>query len=470
MAAVDERRWPAGAVSADRKELRPPAAWASPPFPVASLPEPPDLLTELGSAHANLDPARLPATTRAALLKRLFLRVLRVYTRGQVLFNESALRVLHLLDAYLRRLVPQMQDSLEKLEARVRRLSEHSADRADLADRFYAHEVRIEDLEGEVEDLRDARRQMESGMASSQSNLQAFSARLTGELSRLEHAFERRQQDGAKEARESAEAIRRRIDELAAAQASGSQRLAEMAMDLARFVSARPPGQTAPEEIFPQGAYLEFENLFRGTRETVLARQRAYLPLLREAAARVGDGASFLDVGCGRGELLELAREAGLEMTGCDTDAEMVRECRARGLAAQPGGFWQVLARTDADSLGGVTALQVIEHLTYPDIRALLEMAHRALKSGGCILLETVNPLSWYAMRFFYADPSHRQPVPDATCEFLVKTAGFVDVETRLLHPVPAEELERVLGEAARGPLAEFLCGAQDYAVIGVKP
>jgi SAM-dependent methyltransferase len=404
------------------------------------------------------------------VLKRLFLRAFRVYTRGQVLFNEAALRVLDRLDGYLRRLVPQMQDSLETLEARVGQLSERAAEKGGLDELFHAQEVRIEDLEADVEELRDARRRLETGMASSESNLQAVSGRLTGELSRIGEDLGRRLREDATEARKSAETIRRRIDELAAAQESAAQRMAELAVDLARSASARPHGEPAPAEIFPPGAYLEFENLFRGTRETILARQKAYLPLLRQAAGRVGDGGSFLDVGCGRGELLELAREAGLDMRGCDTDPEMVRECRARGLAAEQRSFRQLLGTTGAESLAGVSALQVIEHLPYPEIRALLEMAHRALKKGGCILLETVNPLSWYAMRFFYADPSHRQPVPHATCEFLVRTAGFVGVETRLLNPVPAEEVERVLGDAARGPLAEFLCGAQDYAVIGVKP
>ena len=155
-------------------------------------------------------------------------------------------------------------------------------------------------------------------------------------------------------------------------------------------------------------------------------------------------------------------------MTGWDNDPAMVLHCRGLGLDAHAGDLFEALRSAEDSSLAGVTALQVIEHLPFPRIRQLLELAHRKLRPGGLLAVETINPASWYAMRFFYADPTHRQPVPDATCKFLMEMSGFGEITIEFLQPVSEEESRQVTGGDARlEPLARFLMGYQDYAALG---
>ena len=113
----------------------------------------------------------------------------------------------------------------------------------------------------------------------------------------------------------------------------------------------------------------------------------------------------------------------------------------------------------------------MIEHLPYHRIVRLVELAFQKLRAGGCLILETINPFSVYAMRHFYTDPSHIQPVPPTTAAFLVKARGFVDIRTLQLSPVENDPAQAVLGKDPKlAPLADFLFGYQDYAVVATKP
>jgi O-antigen chain-terminating methyltransferase len=363
------------------------------------LPAPPETSIELGSAHANLDPGRLPPATRAAPLKRAALRLMRVFTHGQVQFNRAVLGVIDRWDAHLRELHDHLAGALARSETRLSRLEEGAVRREELDERIYPLQIRTEDLERDLEEL----------------------------------------------------------EERADAIAAGAKRVEE---DLTEHL--------ASETAFAGDAYFAFENQFRGPREEILRRQKVYVPFLRDAAARGSAGARFLDLGCGRGELLELAAEAGLVMEGWDSDPAMVAHCRGLGLDARLGDLFDGLRSAPEGSLAGITALQVIEHLPYRRIRELLELASARLRRGGLLALETINPESWYAMRSFHADPTHRQPVPPATCKFLMEMSGFGEIAIQFLQPVSEEESRRVTGGDARlEPLAAFLMGYQDYAALG---
>jgi O-antigen chain-terminating methyltransferase len=70
--------------------------------------------------------------------------------------------------------------------------------------------------------------------------------------------------------------------------------------------------------------YAGFEDLFRGSESEIRQRMADYLPIF----AGAGD---VVDVGCGRGEFLELLRSAGLTARGVDLNHEMVERSRANG-------------------------------------------------------------------------------------------------------------------------------------------
>ena len=188
-----------------------------------------------------------------------------------------------------------------------------------------------------------------------------------------------------------------------------------------------PPGLGT----LPAAAYVRFEDRHRGTREEIRHRQQAYLDLFAPASP-------VLDVGCGRGEFLELCRENGIAARGVDLDAGMVAHCRAAGLDVAEGDALATLAALPDGALGGIFCAQVIEHLTPEALIALVRLAHQKLRSGGVLLCETPNPACLTVFSgAFYVDLSHVKPIHPEAARFVAEAAGFRDVEIRYVNPVP---------------------------------
>lgn len=165
--------------------------------------------------------------------------------------------------------------------------------------------------------------------------------------------------------------------------------------------------------------YLSFEDYFRGSEDEIRDRQRAYLRLLE-------DRGRILDVGCGRGEFLELMREAGIEATGVDIDPAMIEHCRGKGLEnAEIGDAADYVADLPDQSLGAIFAAQVIEHLPYPELVRFLRTAREKLTPGGLLVVETVNPHAPQGLKNFWLDPTHRHPLFPETVVALCGLTGF---------------------------------------------
>jgi SAM-dependent methyltransferase len=222
----------------------------------------------------------------------------------------------------------------------------------------------------------------------------------------------------------------------------------------ARTVAAQPAADAFPD-------YFAFESRMRGSTDTVRERQRVYVEDLRGSSP-------VLDVGCGRGELLLLLRESGIEARGVDADADMVAFARGEGLDVEQADALAHLESLGDGSLGGVFAGQLVEHLPPPALVRLLELAARKLRPGGILVAETINPLSPLALRSYFADLTHAQPLVPETLALLARQAGFREIETRFLNE-PAERLsipdDPLLAENARR-LNELLFGPLDYAVL----
>jgi SAM-dependent methyltransferase len=228
--------------------------------------------------------------------------------------------------------------------------------------------------------------------------------------------------------------------------------------------------------------YLELERLYRGTEEEIRERIAAYRPFLQDLPA----GAPVLDLGCGRGEALALLRDWGLAGRGVDASARMVELCRDRGLAAEVGDLFAVLARAEEGSLGGVVSFHVIEHLPAVALDRLVRLAWRALRPGGVLILETPNPLSVVvAARNFWLDPTHVRPVHPESLKLMYELAGFDPVERLDLRPFPAAyrlpEIDLAKLPPEQRPLADqvnrlrdrlddLLFGYQDFGMVGKKP
>lgn len=217
-------------------------------------------------------------------------------------------------------------------------------------------------------------------------------------------------------------------------------------------------------ERVPDGAYLHFEDAFRGSREDIKRRVAEYLPRLRSSAP-------ILDLGCGRGELLEVLRAAGLNARGVDSNRVAIEECRKLQLDATEGDLFDALAKTPDATLGAVTALHVVEHLPFPLQVKLIEESLRVVRPGGVVIFETPNPRNLLVgATNFYVDPTHQNPVHPQTLHYLFEARGLVQVETLPLHPFPKEMRLAETDSGAAKIINEYFFGPQDYAVVGRRP
>ncbi|MCK7594455.1 methyltransferase domain-containing protein [Pseudomarimonas salicorniae] len=225
--------------------------------------------------------------------------------------------------------------------------------------------------------------------------------------------------------------------------------------------------------------YVDFEDRFRGGREEIMRRAAYYLPLLRKASAGLEE-APVLDIGCGRGELLELLSKEGMEARGIDLNTEMVACCEDRGLFVARAEALAYLSRTESGSLGAVTAMHVVEHLPFEQLVALVDECHRVLRPGGVMILETPNPENiLVGSCYFYMDPTHRNPIPPALLQFIAEARGFAAAEIHRLSEHRGEPMVRArIGEdlegaeqvnAVLGQLHHMLASAPDYAVVARK-
>jgi O-antigen chain-terminating methyltransferase len=198
--------------------------------------------------------------------------------------------------------------------------------------------------------------------------------------------------------------------------------------------AAPPPAvAAAAARAAADSRYSAFENRYRGSRDEIRRRVSEY-------ADRLAGCGPVVDLGCGRGELLQALRERGTPARGVDGNARAVRECRDRGLDVVLGDLVEFLGSAGSGSLGAVVAVQVAEHLPPPVLSALLAEAHRALRAGGLLLLETVNPRSVLALLEVYnRDLTHERPLHPDTLSFLASAAGFADVRVETRTPVPLD-------------------------------
>ena len=180
--------------------------------------------------------------------------------------------------------------------------------------------------------------------------------------------------------------------------------------------------------------YVGFEDLFRGSQEDIRTRVAEYLPDFEGAA-------DVLDIGCGRGEFLDLLKEHNIPARGLDINHEMVEVCRARGLDAVEGDALSYVESLDDNSLGGVFAAQVIEHLQPDYLLRLLGTLFHKLKPGSTIVLETINPACWFAFfQSYIRDITHVRPLHPDTMKYLLVASGFRGVRIRYRAPYPEHE------------------------------
>jgi 2-polyprenyl-3-methyl-5-hydroxy-6-metoxy-1,4-benzoquinol methylase len=228
----------------------------------------------------------------------------------------------------------------------------------------------------------------------------------------------------------------------------------------ASFSAPTAPPAPRAQPGFHDIDWLRFAEKFRGSESAIKQRQQIY-------AIRFREHAPVLDIGCGRGELLEVFRESGIEARGIDLNQDSLAVCRSKALQVEAADLFAYLDAQPDSSLGGVVCSQVVEHLPPERLPELIRLAHAKLGTNALLAIETPNPecLAIFATHF-YLDPTHRHPIPPALMSFYLEEAGFGRIEVERLSP--AIESMPSLTELPEAFQKEFF-GALDYAIFARK-
>lgn len=240
------------------------------------------------------------------------------------------------------------------------------------------------------------------------------------------------------------------------------------------------PGAAGAERAVPQGdySYLMLENRFRGSEADIAARLADYVPVFR------GSTAPVLEIGGGRGELQQLFREAQIPSYCVDLDAAMVESAVQKGLDARLGDGIAHLRSLADHSIGGVIAIQVVEHLTRSQLEELFALCNRKVIAGGRVVFETINPQSMLALSSnYFRDPTHVFPMHPDTLRYMLELSGFVRVAVQYRSPVAPEAQLRMIETSEHMPprwayavelmnrnfdaLNRIIYGHQDFCIIG---
>lgn len=211
--------------------------------------------------------------------------------------------------------------------------------------------------------------------------------------------------------------------------------------------------------------YVSFEDTFRGSEQVILERLQVYVPYFKALKSN-SSKTPVLDIGCGRGEFLELMKTNKLDAIGLDLNETMVKLSVKRGFKASQANAISYMADQKAKSFSAITGFHIVEHIHFSELLQLFKESYRALQDDGFVLFETPNPenLSVGAFSFYY-DPSHLRPIPPEFLKFCLTYVGFKKVEILPLHPA----LEVTYDDEVIDSAVKKLFGPQDYAVIGYK-
>lgn len=451
-----------------------------PPEPSASPPPPPApggecVPRDLSILHEAFDIGQTPLKSHRKLFgwvvvffKRLVRQLMMPVLERQVAYNAAAARLLETLNgragevgAELDRRTAELQAELDHRTDALQ--SESAARAAELHRGIAALQGGIAALQGEIAapqaelDRRALALQVEVGRRLTQEEQKTAALDTT-----LGHALAE-----FHATREQVARAERKLRRILHAPISPPGKSEQSAMAEAR---SGPPSA----QVHSDFDYAGFEERFRGSEAEIKCRHRRYLQHMN------GNG-PVLDIGCGRGEFLELLRESGIEARGVDLNLDMVLLCREKGLEVWHGDAFAYLDDVPDGSLGGIFSAQFIEHFPPRDIIRLTQVCHRKLKPRGVLLFETVNAscLTVFA-RSFFLDPSHVWPFHPETLRFLFEGEGFREISVEFASPVetsstlPHLDASMVGADAPRfnrcvDLLNELVFGYQDFAIVGRK-
>ncbi|MFM7529258.1 MAG: methyltransferase domain-containing protein [Nodosilinea sp.] len=210
--------------------------------------------------------------------------------------------------------------------------------------------------------------------------------------------------------------------------------------------------------------YKAFEDRHRGSRDLIMSRLHVYLPFIDKLKEFYPEPQT-IDLGCGRGEWLEVLRDHGVEGFGVDIDENMLSDCKALGLQVKAQDAISCLQNLPDESQVVVSAFHLVEHLDQSELRQLVKRALRVLKPAGLLILETPNPENiTVGSSTFYMDPTHQRPIPPDLLTFICDYYGFG--RTKVLR---LQEFKEIIYSDNLSILDVLASVSPDYAIIAQK-
>ena len=214
--------------------------------------------------------------------------------------------------------------------------------------------------------------------------------------------------------------------------------------------------------------YVGFENKFRGSQEEITRKLNSYTEYFENCE-------NVLDIGCGRGEFLEILKEKNISALGIDIENEMISMCKEKGLNVNKADALEYLNKLDDNSLGGIIMNQVIEHMEPNYLIEVINTAYNKLKPGAYFVAETINPQSMIVFtEAYFMDLSHKRMLHPYTVQFLLESSGFSEASIRYMNKVEdlripeSDQLSEEINKAFN-KLSDVVYGYRDYAIIGRK-
>jgi SAM-dependent methyltransferase len=355
-------------------------------------------------------------------------------------------------------LTEQIEGRHQHLSKQVREIHEQLTDRT---------EGRLQQL---AEQMRGVQQELSEQIGGVHQEGGAALQALRAEVGEQVAGVQREQAAALQEMRERSSRAERRVRRLLHSLADGQK------------TDGQEAGQSSPnpKEVLhrhpePYFDYFGFEDRFRGSETHIKECQSVYVEYFKGSD-------QVLDIGCGRGEFLELLKEAGIKAKGLDLDLDMVLYCQDKELDVVRKDAFAYLECLPDESLGGLFTAQVVEHLDPSRVIELVNLCHRKLQSGGVMIVETPNPICLTVFaRSFYMDFSHIRPIHPEAMKFLFESVGFQNVQARFSSPIePSMRIPPLSDVAANVKTAEefnrgierlndLLYGFQEYSVIGRK-
>ena len=393
----------------------------------------------------QLNPRRPgPLNALIQFFKKVMRRSLSWYTRPQHVFQSAVIRALRQIITALE----AQNDELRELQgesSKADRLATETRRNLDEQRDQLRSELRSE-LQNEQRDRLREGKGLVQRLDDLQQSMADHSQRFACELEAVRAQFSQQYSDDRRELlalmqrqRSRERDVRRLVNAIGNGGASATE-----------VGQGSPLNTEAPEK--PEFDYFAFEERYRGDEKLIRDRQREYLKYFQGRS-------NVVDLGCGRGEFLDLLRESGITAGGVEAGLDQVLLCREKGLDVTQQDLFTFMESLPDGSIGGVFSAQVIEHLAPADQLRLVALTYRKTGPGSPVIFETINAQSVYAIvKSFLLDPTHVRLVPPELLKFAMESLKFRDVQLKFLAPVPEHGDSRAGGRRRCGGCRSLQC------------